>query len=73
MAIKIETLQSTIIVEVGFYNLCGKMFVLQKESVLESELICCFPSKLPLKLDQGNWLSQAWILDDESELKSKPL
>ena len=54
MVIKTETLQFTINVEVGFCNLCGKMFVLQEESVLESELICCFPSKLPLKLDQGN-------------------
>ena len=39
MAIKTETLQSTISVGVEFCNLYGKMSMLQEESVLESELI----------------------------------
>ncbi|KAJ6936932.1 hypothetical protein NC652_011574 [Populus alba x Populus x berolinensis] len=36
-------LQSAITVGVGLCNLCGKMSVLQEESILESEFICSFP------------------------------
>ena len=56
MAIKTETRQSTINVGVGFFNLCGKMSVLQKKSVLESELICYVGIGINLLLSSDTYI-----------------